>query len=111
MAFYLGDKLIIDPEVKLERRLITQAEYDVLSDRKDNILYVIVDAPDKVQELKDVIQVLNTRISEMQQALSTKANTTEMQQALTSISEMQSTLDLKANVADLSNVLAEEVNG
>lgn len=42
--FYLGNDLIFDADVKLEKVELTQQEYDDLADKKDNVLYIITDA-------------------------------------------------------------------
>ena len=59
---YLGDKFIIDPDVKLEKVKLTQAEYDALTDKKDNILYVITDAPNPYSKIVEVDEKIKQHI-------------------------------------------------
>lgn len=54
--FYIGNELIIDPDVKLEKVELTQAEYDALENKKDNILYIITDAEDPFEVLESEIE-------------------------------------------------------
>ena len=56
---YLGDKLVIDPDKKLEKVKLTQAEYDALTTKKDNILYVITDAPNPYNRFIKVEEFFN----------------------------------------------------
>ena len=53
--FYLGNTLIIDPDVKLERVLITQDEYNNLAVKDEGKLYVIVDAENPLKDIQNVI--------------------------------------------------------
>lgn len=57
---YLGNKLIIDPAFKLERRVLTQKDYDNLSIKKNNVIYVVTDAPSPFSKLIEVEDYLNT---------------------------------------------------
>lgn len=57
---YLGGKLVIDPDKKLEKVKLTQAEYNALTTKKDNILYVITDAPNPYNKLVEVEEQFNT---------------------------------------------------
>lgn len=49
---YIGEELIIDPDVKLEKVELTLAEYEALSNKKDNVLYVITDAINPIEDLE-----------------------------------------------------------
>lgn len=91
---YIGNKLIIDPDVKLEKVEITQAAYDTLADKKDNIVYCITDAPNQIQYLHEEVESVS-------KDLKTKFNTLE--------TNIQGDLDRKAEVTDLSNVLADNI--
>lgn len=57
---YLGNKLIIDPDLKLEKRVLTQKDYDNLSTKKNNVIYVVTDAPSPFSKLIEVEDYLNT---------------------------------------------------
>lgn len=57
---YLGNKLIIDPDTKLEKRVLTQKDYDNLSIKQNNVIYVITDAPSPFSKLIEVEDYLNT---------------------------------------------------
>lgn len=60
---YLGNDLIIDPDVKLEKVELTQAQYNALTTKDSNKLYIITDATDTVREDVDLIyQVVNDQI-------------------------------------------------
>lgn len=52
---YIGNKLILNPDDKLEKVELTQAEYDALTTKKDNILYLITDADNPLEELTDKV--------------------------------------------------------
>lgn len=56
---YIGNELIIDPDVKLEKIELTQEEYNTLEEKKDNILYVITNAEDPLEEVNNKINNLN----------------------------------------------------
>ncbi len=53
--FYIGNRLAFDPDVKLEKVELTQAEYDALTTKKDNVLYLITDAENPVEEITNTI--------------------------------------------------------
>lgn len=53
--FYIGEKLALDPDVKLEKVELTQAEYDALTTKKDNVLYLITDAKNPLEDIVDEI--------------------------------------------------------
>lgn len=55
MQYYIGSELIFDPDVKLEKIELTQAEYDALISKKDNVLYIITDASNPLDELTDKV--------------------------------------------------------
>ena len=55
MQYYIGSELIFDPDVKLEKIELTQAEYDALTSKKDNVLYIITDASNPLDELTDKV--------------------------------------------------------
>ena len=55
MQYYIGSELIFDPDVKLEKIQLTQAEYDALTSKKDNVLYIITDASNPLDELTDKV--------------------------------------------------------
>lgn len=57
---YLGNKLIIDPDLKLEKRVLTQKDYDNLSIKQNNVIYVVTDAPSPFSKLIEVEDYLNT---------------------------------------------------
>lgn len=57
---YLGNKLIIDPDTKLERRVLTQEDYDNLPIKKDNVIYCITDAPNPLNTLVEIEDYFNT---------------------------------------------------
>lgn len=57
---YLGNKLIIDPDTKLERKVLTQKDYDNLSTKQNNVIYVVTDAPSPFSKLVEVEDYLNT---------------------------------------------------
>ena len=57
---YLGNKLIIDPDLKLERKVLTQKDYDNLSIKQNNVIYVVTDAPSPFSKLIEVEDYLNT---------------------------------------------------
>lgn len=56
--FYLGNELIIDPDVKLEKVLLTQAEYDALTEKDDNKLYIIIDAKNPLEDIQNRLDTL-----------------------------------------------------
>lgn len=56
--FYLGNELIIDPDVKLEKVLLTQAEYDALTEKDDNKLYIIIDAKNPLEDIQNKLDDL-----------------------------------------------------
>lgn len=53
--FYIGNKLAFDPDTKLEKVELTQAQYDALPTKKDNVLYLITDAVNPLEEIEDKI--------------------------------------------------------
>lgn len=53
--FYIGNRLAFDPDVKLEKVELTQAEYDALTTKKDNVLYLITDAENPLEEITNTI--------------------------------------------------------
>ena len=53
--FYIGNRLAFDPDVKLEKVELTQAEYDALTTKKDNVLYLITDAVNPLEEITNTI--------------------------------------------------------
>lgn len=61
---YLGNKLIIDPDLKLEKRVLTQKDYDNLSTKQNNVIYVVTDAPSPFSKLVEVEDYLNTHIND-----------------------------------------------
>ena len=57
---YLGNKLIIDPDLKLEKKVLTQKDYDNLSTKQNNVIYFVTDAPSPFSRLIEVEDYLNT---------------------------------------------------
>ena len=57
---YLGNKLIIDPDLKLERKVLTQKDYDNLSTKQNNVIYVVTDAPNPLNTLIEIEDYFNT---------------------------------------------------
>lgn len=53
---YVGNDLIINPDDKLEKVELTQSEYDSLTDKKDNVLYVITDAENPIETINNNIE-------------------------------------------------------
>lgn len=53
--FYIGNRLAFDPDIKLEKVELTQAEYDALTTKKDNVLYLITDAVNPLEEITNTI--------------------------------------------------------
>lgn len=53
--FYIGNKLAVDPDIKLEKIELTQAEYDALTTKEDNVLYLITDAVNPLEELSNML--------------------------------------------------------
>lgn len=53
--FYIGNTLVVDPDIKLEKVELTQAEYDALTTKEDNILYLITDAVNPLEKLSDTV--------------------------------------------------------
>lgn len=52
---YIGNQLVVNPDTKLEKVELTQAEYDALTTKEDNVLYLITDAVNPLEELSDTI--------------------------------------------------------
>lgn len=51
--FYIGNKLALDPNTMLQKVELTQAQYDALATKQDNILYVITDATNLLGEVEN----------------------------------------------------------
>ena len=51
--FYIGNKLALDPDTVLQKVELTQAQYDALATKQDNILYVITDATNLLEEVEN----------------------------------------------------------
>ena len=51
--FYIGNKLALDPDTMLQKVELTQAQYDALATKQDNILYVITDATNLLEEVEN----------------------------------------------------------
>ena len=51
--FYIGNKLALDPNTMLQKVELTQAQYDALATKQDNILYIITDATNLLGEVEN----------------------------------------------------------
>lgn len=66
---YLGDELIFDGNSKLEKQELTQAEYNALTKKKDNVLYCITDAPNQAQYFQEQINAVKETNKEQSEVL------------------------------------------
>lgn len=115
--FYIGSEFIFDPDKKLEKIELTQAEYDALEEKQENMLYIITDSINPLIEIDERISDIEINhvaskdnpheVTKEQIGLSNVDNTSDINKPISSAT--QRVLDLKANVTDLSNVIADEV--
>lgn len=59
---YIGNQLVVNPDVKLEKVELTQEEYDALTTKQDNVLYLITDAANPLEDIYDKLNLSNSNM-------------------------------------------------
>lgn len=91
---YLGNELIIDPDVKLEKVELTQAQYNALTTKDPNKLYIITDATDTLGQSLYGLLASSDTISVQKPATAEEIYTTPITLNLEVDAQRQSLIDL-----------------